>query len=50
MTPQENLGLGTALTVAVGVVMLCAGLSPIAFLVVAALIGAFMGALVVKDI
>ena len=50
MTPQENLGLGTTLTIGVGLIMLCAGLSPVAFLVVAALIGLVFGALVVKDI
>ena len=50
MTTQENLSLGTILTIGVGVVILCAGLSPVAFLVVAAGIGLVMGLKCVWDI
>lgn len=49
MKPEENFGLSVVMTVVVGIIILCAGLPIPVFLVAAALIGAVMGALVVKD-
>ena len=50
MKPEENLAMSVVFTLIAGTVILCAGLPVIAFLVVAAVIEAIMGALVVKDI
>lgn len=48
--PEHTYGLSLLLTVGAGILILCAGLSPFLFLVVAILIGVVGGLKFVKDI